>query len=423
MSAKPFLPLLLLLAAIPCHGQLTIEECYRKAQANYPLIKQYGLIEKTKEYNLENAGRGYLPQVKFSAQATYQSDVTEFSFDAGQLGIPGLRIPTVDRDQYRMEIGIEQAIWDGGAIRSQKEILQAEAEAGRKSTDVDLYAVNGRVNQLFFGILLADAQLAQNRALQNELQRNCRQVASYMANGIANQADLDALRVDLLKAKQAEAQIEQTRQAYAGMLSLLIGEDIGSKAALVKPDIRETPPMPNNRPELALFDAQMQRLEAQSGRIKAGLMPRMGLFLTGGYGKPGLDMLENGFKPYYVAGVRLSWDIGNFWTKKNNQQNIQTGIRNIEAQRETFLLNTAIDATRHQAAINRYREQMEYDDEIIRLQESVRRSSEAKMANGTISGTELSRDIHAEQSARRDKIIHEMELLMAIYDLKHATGN
>lgn len=425
MKAKPFIHIFLLCCGIlPCHGQLTIEECYRKARSNYPLIKQYGLIEKSEAYNLENARRGYLPQVRFTAQATYQSDVTEIPFNVTQLGIPGLHIPTVDRDQYKMEIGIEQAIWDGGAVRSQKKLLQAEADVDRKGTDTDLYAVNARVNQVFFGILLADAQLAQNKVLQSDLQRNCSQVASYIKNGIAHQSDLDALRVELLKAKQAEAQIAHTRQAYAAMLSQLIGEDIGRNTIFVKPDIPETTAVrSNNRPELSLFDAQIRQLEAQEGRIKAGLMPRIGLFLTGGYGKPGLDMLENGFKAYYIAGLRLSWDIGNFWTKKNNQRNIKNSINTVEAQRETFLLNTALETTGSNAAIERYREQMEYDDEIIRLQESVRQASEAKMANGTLSGTELTRDIHAEQSARQDKIIHEMELLMAIYDLRHATGN
>ena len=149
MRAKFFIFLFLLFDIIPCHSQITIEECYRKAQANYPLIKQYGLIEKTKEYNLENAKRGYLPKVAFTAQATYQSDVTEIPFDAGQLGIPGLNIPAVDRDQYKMEIGIEQTIWDGGTARSQKGIFHAEADIDRKETDVSIYTVNGRINQLF----------------------------------------------------------------------------------------------------------------------------------------------------------------------------------------------------------------------------------------------------------------------------------
>ena len=67
--------------------ELTLEECQQQAQAHYPLIKRYGLIEKTKEYNISNAGKGYLPQVSLSAKASYQSDVTEIPVD-----LPGILI-------------------------------------------------------------------------------------------------------------------------------------------------------------------------------------------------------------------------------------------------------------------------------------------------------------------------------------------
>ena len=40
--------------------ELTLEECQQQARAHYPLIKRYGLIEKTKEYNISNADKGYL---------------------------------------------------------------------------------------------------------------------------------------------------------------------------------------------------------------------------------------------------------------------------------------------------------------------------------------------------------------------------
>jgi len=66
---------------------------------------------------------------------------------------------------------------------------------------------------------------------------------------------------------------------------------------------------------------------------------------------------------------------------------------------------------------------LKYDDEIIALRNSVKQASEAKMANGTLSGTDLTRDINAEQMAIQDKILHEIEYLLAIYNLKLATNN
>ena len=423
MRIKTITLFLALVSYAPCFAQLSIEACYEKARANYPLIKQYGLIEKTKEYNLSNAAKGYLPQVTFSAQATYQSDVTEIPINLDAIGLTGVEIPSVSQDQYKMELALSQTLWDGGAIRSERKTLRTQAEVDQRDMDVNMYTINERVNQLYFGVLLADAQLEQNKVLQAELRRSCEQVSSYIKNGIAQQSDLDAIRVDLLKAKQTEAQFEYTKRAYREMLSRLIGEEIGEETRLVKPEAVRPLTKENNRPELELYQARIRNLQAQDSRITAGMMPKLGLFVTGGYGKPGLDMFEDNFKAYYLAGVRLSWNLGSLYTRKNDRRKIQTGIRSIETQRETFLFNTSLDVAQRNATIDKYIDQLKYDDEIIALRGSVKRASEAKMANGTLSGTDLTRDIHAEQSAIQDKILHEMELLQAIYNLKYVTNN
>ena len=423
MRIKTIIFFLALVSYAPCFAQLSIEACYEKARANYPLIKQYGLIEKTKEYNLSNAAKGYLPQVTFSAQATYQSDVTEIPINLDAIGLTGVEIPSVSQDQYKMELALSQTLWDGGAIRSERKTLRTQAEVDQRDMDVSMYAINERVNQLYFGVLLAEAQLEQNKVLQAELRRNCDQVSSYIKNGIANQSDLDAIQVDLLKAKQTEAQFEHTKRAYREMLSRLIGEEIGEETRLVKPEAVRPLTKENNRPELELYQAQIRNLRAQDSRITAGMMPKLGLFVTGGYGKPGLDMFEDNFKAYYLAGVRLSWNLGSLYTVKDDRRKIQTSIRAIETQRETFLFNTSLDVAQRDASIDKYVAQLSYDDEIIALRGSVKRASEAKMANGTLSGTDLTRDIHAEQSAIQDKILHEIELLMAIYNLRYAINN
>lgn len=59
---RAILSLAFLFAAALTHAQLTLDECRRSAQENYPLVRRYGLIEKAREYDLSNAGKGYLPQ-------------------------------------------------------------------------------------------------------------------------------------------------------------------------------------------------------------------------------------------------------------------------------------------------------------------------------------------------------------------------
>lgn len=423
MSAKSITLIILCLACLPCFAQLRIEDCYQRAQTNYPLIKQYDLIEKTKEYNLSNAHKGYLPQVLFSAKATYQSDVTQLPIDLSKTGIQGMNVPVLSKDQYGMTLDVSQTIWDGGNIKAQKETMSASAEVEKKNVEVSIYAINERINQLYFGILLADEQIHQNKLLQDELKRNYEKVQSYVENGVANQADLAAIKIDQLKAKQNNAQFVSIKKAYIAMLSRFIGEELSEHTKLEKP--AQLRPLINtiNHPELALYDAQIRYFEAQNRQISSDLMPKLGLFVTGGYGKPGLNMLTDKFEAYYIGGVKLSWNIGNFYTKKNNKNKIKTNIYAVELQRETFLFNTRLDITLKDNDIDKYLEQLKYDNEIIALRNSVKQASEAKMANGTLSGTDLTRDINAEQMAIQDKILHETELLLAIYNLKFVTNN
>lgn len=423
MKKKVFIWSILWMSALAVHSQVTIEECYEKAKANYPLIRQYDLIEKTKEYNLENAAKGYLPQVSLAAKASYQSDVTKLPFDPASLGMQGVEIPSLSKKQYGATLDISQTIWDGGIIQAQKKRTETEAEVDTKNVEAKIYSVRERVNQLFFGILLAESQLKQNKLWQEELQRNCSQVESYMRNGIANQADVDAIRVNLLKAQQDATQITHTKAAYVAMLSTLTGEKMNAGTQFVKPEPARPSSATINRPELELYKAQIQNIQRKNDEITAGLMPKVGIFLTGGYGKPGLDMLKDEPQAYYVAGVRLSWNIGNFYTLRNNRKSIQANIQRIESQQETFLLNTSMDITQKENRIDQFENLLKYDDDIIALRNSIKRASQAKMANGTISGTDLVRDIHSEQMAIQDKILHETERLLAIYNLKHATNN
>ena len=396
-------------------AQLTIEECQKKARENYPLIKRYDLIKKSQEYTLSNAGKGYLPQFALMAKATYQSDVTS-------IPMPG--VPTLSKDQYNAYIEVTQSLWDGGSIQAQKKIANSNAEVEQQQVSVDLYAIQNRVNQLFFGILLFNAQLNQNQIMQDELQRNFETVSSYIKNGIANQADLDAVRVEQLKTKQNQIQIQSNKKAYMDMLSYMIGEPLNDSVSLVKPAAGDLIMSNNiNRPELQLFDSQNKLFESQKSMIKSSYMPRINLFLQGGVGRPALNMLNPDFDTYYIGGVRLAWNFGALYTQKNDVRKLEINQNNVATQKETFLYNTTLEVTRENQEIKRLKNLMVDDSEIISLRESIRKSAQAKVANGTMTVIELMREISSEDLAKQTKISHEIELLMAIYNLRNTTNS
>lgn len=405
---------------------ITLAQCYEWARANYPQIRQYGLIGQTEQYNLSNAVKGWLPQLTVNAKATYQSDVTQLPFDADKLSavVPGLEIPTLSKDQYQVVAEVSQNIWDGGTIHTTRQLTRAQAEADRKQLESDLYILKDRVNQLYFGCLLQEELIRQNVLLQKELQINIGRITAMMENGVANQSDRESMEVELLNARQKEIELKASRAAFGRMLSAMIGKPYDKDRILEVPHVPDNPLSGEiNRPELKALDAKSYALELQNKQITSGLMPRIGAFVQGGYGRPGLNMLEDSFNPFYIAGMRLSWNMGKLYTLKNDRRKVTTSLQQVEVQRETFLFNTSLELMQQNTEIQKISDLMKADDEIIRLRTSIKKAAEVKLANGVISVTDLIREINAEDMAKQAAAAHRIQYLNAIYNYMYTTNN
>lgn len=422
--------LLAIVGSLSLNAQsLTIETCQEKAKANYPLVKQYGLIEQTAQYNISNANKGYLPQLTLSAKATYQSAVTEIPSSLGDVlskltGKP-FSFPSLAKDQYQAVLEASQLIWDGGVISSQKKITNAGTLVEKQKLEVDLYALNDRVNQLFFGILLLDQQLNQNTILKNDLTVNYNKVSALIKNGIAYQADLDAISVEQINANQRESDIKNSIKTYSIMLSALTGLSITDQTVLTKPeiDLSVLKEDTNHRPELGLFDAQNKLYESQKSLLTASNLPKIGAFVQGGYGQPGLNMFTTGFSPFYIGGIRFSWNISGLYSQKNNMNKLDLSKKTVDVQKETFLFNNNLITKQEQNDIEKLQLTLTNDEEIIRLRENIKKSTSSKLDNGTATVNDLVRDTDAENQARQLKSFHEIQLLMTIYQIKSNINN
>lgn len=422
-----YLFLLLQTVGLTAQETITISQCYEWARENYPLIKQYELIDKTEQYNLSNAGKGWLPQISVNAKASYQSDVTQLPFDADKISsvIPGFSIPTLSKDQYQIVAELNQTIWDGGVIHSARELFRAKATADREQLESELYLLNERVNQLYFGCLLQDELLKQNTILQSELIVNIDRIVSMMDNGVANQSDKESLEVELLNARQREIELNAAREAYRLMLGILIGSPINTTVNLSVPTLPGSSILSSEikRPELKALEAQEQLIDIQNKQINAGIMPRIGLFLQGGYGRPGLNMLEDDFEPFYIAGVRFSWNLGKLYTLRNDRRKVNIDKNYINMQREMFIFNTSLRIMQENTEIKKINDLLKTDNEILQLRTSIKIAAEVKLENGVISVTDLIREINAEDLAKQTLATHRIQQLMAIYNYMYTTNN
>jgi len=322
------------LVAMPIIAQskLTLNECYDKARANYPLIKQKEYIAKTKEYNVSNVWKGYLPQITISGQATYQSDVTSLP-----IALPGMKIESLTQDQYKAIADVSQIIYDGGIMSAQR----ASADIDEQKLEVELLKVKERVNQIYFGILLIDEQLTQTELIKKDLYASLNKLNAALANGTATKPNVDILKAELLKTEQREIEIKSSRKAFVEMLGLLINQRLNEEAKLELPQTQSiTESNEINRPEVKLYSSQENLIENQSGLTLAKILPKASLFFQGGYGKPTLNMLKNNFDWFYIAGARLTWAMSNLYTYGNESEVIALNKKSVEAQKETIMAGT-----------------------------------------------------------------------------------
>ena len=424
---KLFLSLMILPMMVTAQ---TLEECQQAAERNYPLIRQYGLIEKTTELTVANIRKGWLPQVSASAQATYQSDVVAFPEQMQAVYQQmGLNMKGLTKDQYRVGIDVSQTIYDGGAISSQKAVAREQGKVQAAQNEVNIYNVRKRVNEMYFSLLMLDEQIQLNHDLQELFNGNEQKLASMVKRGTAAESDLQNVKAERLNVVQQATSLESQKRMLQRMLSTFCGIEVKevAKPALQASTLTSPQREAVARPEMRLFDAQLNLADAQEKALNSAMMPKLGLFAQGFYGYPGLNMFEDMMRRDWslngIIGARLTWNIGAFYTRKNDKAKLQLQRDMTESNREVFLFNNNLEQIQQNEDIARFQKLMADDEEIITLRSAVRKAAESKLSHGIIDVNDLVREINAENAARVQQSMHEIEMLKQIFDNKFTTNN
>lgn len=412
---KKLLLLMMYVAVLPMNAQtLTLEDCKQLAHDNYPTVKQYHLVEQTRDFTIENASKAWLPQISASVNGLAFTNVLDLTDQMKQAG--------VDMKNWLVagSVMINQNIYDGGQVKANKNIAAAQAEVQKHQLNVNMYDLNQRVEQLYFGVLTLDEQIRQTELLQNDLALSNKTITSMISEGVANQTDLDAVKVEQVKAQQTLDAQNTSRASYLQMIGVFIGKKLGEGMVLQKPAMADVINNTDNRPEIDYYKSQGILLDAQRKQLDTKLLPKLSAFGMGVYHTSVTDMMNNGL---LAGGLTLSWNIGALYTRKNDIKNIETQRRIIDSQRETFLFNNSLQNENTNGNISTLRRQISQDDDIVGLRERIRSKSEKKVKLGTESINEMLRDINAVSQARQQKALHEIQLLKEIYSLKTINNN
>lgn len=407
-------------AGYAAHAQTTLDECIGWAYDNYPQIKEMSLIEMTKGIDLKNVAYAWLPHLNISGKATWQSEVVEMPMD-----IPGMDI-NIPHDQYGLTAEFTQQIWDGGTSRSQKELAEAGAEVKKTQLETNLWSIRSRVQNVFLGIILIDKQLELNSLLRESLERSSAEVKSRMEAGVALPSDLDQVSVNILSCLQQRASLDADRKSYVKILGLLTGRDMTDVELAVPQDavnyVDDGARDFETRPEMAFYAAQLKQNEFQRRQLNTLISPKLNLSLQGGYGRPGMNMLSGDFSGYFVAGLKLQWNIGALYTRGLDKRKVNADAQKIDLTRKSFILNSSVEAEQKNNAILKARDVLEKDSEIIGLRQRIRASGENQYREGTIKMNDYLSMLDEEYKAKANESMHEVQLMMAVYDMKNTIG-
>ena len=400
---------------------ITLKQCRQWARENYPSCKKQGLLEQNRDYAVSSVNMVYLPQLSLSGQATYQSEVTRIDLPKNIESL-GISLPYPDKDQYQISATLYQVIWDGGNTGAIKKGIIAREKISQQELALEIRNIETLVDRLYFGILLLNAQLNTQKLWEEELSRNQQKLESYIANGVSNESDRDKLRVEQLKAFQQREQLEGTRRGMLEALNMLMGKHLPGTDDFVMPEEVEFSDIVSpNRPELLLLDAQNDLLTAQENENMANNMPSIGAFIQGGYGKPGLNFLSNEFSPFWIGGVKFSWNLGNLYTYGNKKRSLKLQKQMVDLQKETVKYNLCTQRNQERSGLLELQSLLKSDREIIRLREQIKNATAIKVENGVANISDLLKETSEWKMAKEMEALHRIQYVMKLYTLKNIT--
>ena len=401
---------LLLLFIIPVQvafsqTEIKLDSCYNWARKNYPNLKQSELWQEISKLKQENHGTTYLPQVTINGQITYQSDVIEIPSP-----VPGIEFPKVTKDRYTAYAELQQTIWDGGISRTNKTLEEAILKSNLSQLEVEIYKLNEQVAQAFFTALFVDKQKAVLRAKIKTIGEKLKLVESGIKNGVMEKSAALVLKAEILNLEQNIFELEAAKNASVQMLSILTGEDINTKSKCTYSQANVIFDSNLFRPEIRLFEQQRNQLGTQQGLLSKTRNPKLYGFGQLGYGKPGLNMLLDEFKGYYLLGVGVSWNAFDWKNTSRQKQALQLQQEMLINQEQTFIRNIQVLLVQQKEQIAKLNKMLDNDHEIVALRIDITKAAASKLENETITTSEYIQELQAETVSQLNYELHKIQL-------------
>lgn len=399
--------ILLFFLAVPAFAQneVKLDSCYLWARQNYPNLKQAGIWKEISALQQENIKTNYYPQVTLNGQATYQSDVTHIG-----ISLPGISIPTVSKDQYRAYAEVKQSIWDGGISAANRELENAVLEKNLSELEMELYKLNDQVSQAFFTALVLDQQMAIIDAQKTVLEDRLKSVESGIANGVIEKSTALVIKAELINLDQNRIQLESGKSSAVKMLSVITGKDIAENSKLEYTAKKVENNEELQRPELKFYTSQSQVMNSQIEMLNKTRNPKFFGFGQLGYGKPGLNMLNDKFDSWYSVGVGVSWNAFDWKNTARKKEVIRLQLNALQYHEEVFRQNIEVLDVQQKETINKLKNMLTNDQTLVDLRTEISKTAASKLENQVITASDYISEVQAETMAKLNFELHKIQL-------------
>jgi outer membrane protein TolC len=382
------------------------------AERRDPRTRQLALREAQSALRLRSIAAERLPAIAGNAQAQHQSVVTEFP------GGPGAGPRALPHDTYDANVTVTEPLLDPSrSARSAAE--KAQLAKARAEVLTAVYATRRQVNASFFALASLGARHEALSTTIDDLEAQARVLASRVRNGAALAGDLAAVRAELLRRRQDDAQLLADRAAAARVLAELTDAPIDTAAPAALPELADEVARARAadslraRPEYERFAAMRDALARQADVLGAETRPRVSAFARGGAGKPGLDMLSTRVEPYWIGGVQVQWSPFDWGRSARERQTLALERDVVDTEAESFRDALARETVADLATIDRLERALATDEEIVSLRAEIVRETAARFRESAVTSAEYvdtQTDLLAARIARAQ---HRVELAQA----------
>lgn len=391
---------------------LRLDDCYRRALEVYPLSRQQELFDEQEVLQIKALERQYYPVLELGGEARYQSDVVQVGLESS-VALP-IRFPEVPHDNYKVDLGLKQLIYDGGRINNKKQISRTAEEINRAQLRKEQRDLKDYIHRYFSQVLLLQQQQQILEARQQLLQVRWEELRVRVENEMALQTDLDQIHAAQILLQQQMDEVESNRLAALSGLSVFLQQPVPPATRFEMPASKAVENgAVNTRPEWNIMTLQQQQLNDQKGLLKSGYLPRLGGFVTAGYGKPGLNLFSDRFDTYWLAGIQLHWKLWDGHQKKIQTARLDVQSKLLDTRKSTFKMKLEALLTGIHGEINKHQLLLEKDRELVQLRTRISATAASQLANGTITSSQYLMELDKETRARMEMELHRIALAMA----------